>query len=137
MFRPRLSSKVAVVVMILAVGTSYVDAAQRRPSHSLVSSADLSAGDSLFARLWGALVGLWAEEGCSPDPDGRCTTRTTTADNGCTLDPNGRCIKVAPVDTGCTLDPDGRCTTSRTKPTVNADNGCTIDPDGRCLGAPH
>jgi hypothetical protein len=60
-----------------------------------------SAG--LVSRFWGALKAIWAENGCTIDPDGaRCASST-----------NGGTIPVSLAPEGCTIDPDGRCASSR------------------------
>jgi hypothetical protein len=50
----------------------------------------------LLGRSWSFLKGLWSEEGCRIDPDGRCLTGAPQApqprtDTGCMIDPSGRC----------------------------------------------
>jgi hypothetical protein len=74
----------------------------------------------LAAQLWTSLSGLWDENGCSLDPDGRCAggvagAATESLDEGCSVDPDGRCDRGAAnaatesLDEGCSLDPSGRC----------------------------
>ena len=65
-----------------------------------------------FEFLLERLSALWAETGCTFDPNGRCSDRS--APTGCTVDPHGVCRdqgaagKIS-ANTGCTFDPDGRC----------------------------
>jgi len=77
---------------------------------------------SVVARLWSTLVSLWAENGCSLDPNGLCGPASGTG-GGCSIDPNG-CVKAAVLDNGCSLDPNG-CAAA-----VEMDNGCQINPNG-------
>jgi len=52
----------------------------------------------LVAQAWSVLTALWAADGCSVDPSGRCAGPTVSPapptdglDGGCSVDPNGRC----------------------------------------------
>lgn len=55
---------------------------------------------TFWASLGEWLQGLWADVGCSLDPDGRCVEQPRTnsapadseAEVGCSLDPSGRCL---------------------------------------------
>lgn len=72
----------------------------------------------LFARGWAFLLALWAEEGCSLDPHGRCG------------------ISNAPVpilsEAGCEVDPHGGCRTAGAPAPILREGGCSLDPNGRC-----
>lgn len=99
-----------------------------------VSSAQAETWD--FETLWNHLRArisvLWLENGCSLDPDGRCSPQPLApraGDNGCSLDPSGLCNSArAPQTNGCSVDPDGRCAPAP----VPRDNGCSVDPNGFC-----
>ncbi|HEV7672563.1 MAG TPA: hypothetical protein VGS22_28935 [Thermoanaerobaculia bacterium] len=57
------------------------------------------------------------------------------AETGCTFDPNGGCANRGSAPTGCTFDPDAVCR-DRAARSVFANTGCTADPDGRCRDLP-
>lgn len=78
-----------------------------------------SALPDLFARGWSFLSALWAEVGCSIDPNGRC--RESVA-------------RPAPIlsEEGCSLDPHGRCGAAGAPAPILSDAGCMIDPHGGC-----
>ncbi len=69
-----------------------------------------------FGDWLGFLSRLWAPEGCSIDPGGRCTVepKQVVQNNGCSFDPHGGCRESdattpAPRDNGCIFDPGGLC----------------------------
>ncbi len=76
--------------------------------------------------IWARLSALWAEAGCTYDPNGLCRNQAgpggITVETGCIYDPNGHCREEAgPVtritaDTGCTYDPHGGCRESVWEP---------------------
>ncbi len=74
-------------------------------------------------RLRSALGSIWADNGCSLDPNGHCGTAPLV--NGCEADPSGHCGSIW-GENGCELDPNGRCGT------VTLVNVCGIDPSGLC-----
>lgn len=90
---------------------------------------------ALAVQLWDVLVGLWGENGCSLDPDGRCGSGAP-AENGCSLDPSGRCAGSpdrSTAEEGCSVDPNGRRScgpAGATAPLVQ--EGCSVDPSGGC-----
>lgn len=100
--RPRLHRKAAALVLAGALLAPWLSASENRtPARRGRSSAVAQAPWQVLGRLWGALVSVWGENGCSLDPDGRCVSQQgtgggsgsgLTADNGCSLDPDG-CAK--------------------------------------------
>ncbi len=82
-----------------------------------------------FEFLLERLSAIWAETGCTFDPNGGCSDRS--APTGCTVDPDGGCSdRSAP--TGCTGDPNGVCRDQGAARQITENTGCTFDPDGRC-----
>jgi len=75
--------------------------------------------ERLFAGLWGRLAALWAETGCTFDPNGSCRDQTAPAG------PGHRGPSAITANTGLTFDPDGR-----TAP-PSSDTGLIVDPNGR------
>ena len=121
------SSRKAFVVLVAFFLTTTAVSAEPRPGARAHSAriAGLSSVES-FSGFWSVLVGLWAKNGCSADPDGSCLPTAPTK-NGCSLDPDGHCL---PTKNGCQVDPSGRCLPAAT--TTTLDNGCSADPNGRC-----
>jgi hypothetical protein len=95
MNRTFLSRAVLLLVLILLLGVSSAQAAEPRPSTSPAHgvSSGLAAW-GFVAQAWDFLTGIWANNGCGLEPDGRCLPDQGTAaeaDNGCGLEPSGRC----------------------------------------------
>ncbi len=65
-----------------------------------------------FEFLLERLSALWAETGCTVDPHGGCSDRSTP--------------------TGCTFDPDGVCRDQGSARQITENTGCTFDPNGLC-----
>jgi hypothetical protein len=86
-----LRRKALPLLLCAALLASWASAATPKPR----AQTPAPASASLLDRAWSFLQGLWGEEGCRIDPDGRCATGTTQAQPS--------------IDTGCMLDPDGRC----------------------------
>jgi hypothetical protein len=114
-----LRRKTAVLLLGAVLAAPLVSAASPRTFSAQHTTGPLEA---VLTHLWGTLTSLWGENGCSPDPFGGCSGRTTanppvTPDNGCSLDPYGGCAgagqtTVSPgeaLDAGCSPDPYGRC----------------------------
>jgi len=118
---PRFSlSRLACGLLVLSLfAAPTLAAASPAPQTS-----GLAAG---LSSLWSWVMGLWAEEGCYIDPDGRC--RATTQSVPSVQDQ---------VDEGCYIDPHGGCgeSTKSSVPSVpdQLDEGCYIDPSGGCRG---
>lgn len=95
-----------VLVLLIVLATVVTGAAQAAPR-------TLEAPEpSTLSALWewvvswfqpSGLSAVWAEEGCSMDPDGRCRNGATTGE-GSGTDPDG----VTSGDEGSHMDPDGR-----------------------------
>jgi hypothetical protein len=112
-----LRRKTAVLLLGAILATPLVSVASPRA----FSASPGTAGplEALLTHLWGTFTALWSEEGCSPDPYGRCIGRITTSppvtpDNGCSPDPYGGCAGAAAssgetLDAGCSPDPYGGC----------------------------
>jgi hypothetical protein len=116
-----LRRKTAVLLLGAVLATPLVSAASPR---ALPAQRTASLFEAVLARLLGTLTSLWGEEGCSLDPYGGCTRRSTaippvTPDNGCYIDPYGGC-----TGTGG----------AATSPGETLDEGCSADPYGRCSG---
>ena len=114
MSRSRLSRKISALCLALVLCASWSLAAAARQGSMPMRAGSPAASWSALTHFWRSLTSLWAEAGCSLDPDGRCFTGSSqlNTDNGCSADPNGRCITVSSqpkTDAGCTADPDGRC----------------------------
>ena len=82
--------KAALLVLILLLATPVAQAAdpgaRRRRAVSILPG--------LLGQAWEFVTGVWENNGCGIDPDGRCIPEPKTAaeaDNGCGLDPNGGC----------------------------------------------
>jgi hypothetical protein len=76
-----------VVLVLLLAGALASPAAWAAPVGPLKASPF-----DLLAQLWTSLDALWAEEGCSIDPNGGCTPGSPpSTDIGCGIDPNGGC----------------------------------------------
>jgi len=114
-----LRRKAAVLLIGMVLAAPLVSAASPRALPAPRTAGPLEA---FLTQLWGTLTALWGEEGCSPDPYGRCIGRMTTSppvtpDNGCSPDPYGGCARAgkaaaspgATLDAGCSPDPYGRC----------------------------
>jgi len=118
MSSPVLTRAFAVLLLSTALLAPAAFAAPPRlhPAPQTATSTLGSPRDAL-ANLWTSLARLWAEAGCSIDPNGgHCTSAPVhpTGDNGCSIDPSGgHCLgsqSVAPAsDEGCSIDPSGRC----------------------------
>jgi hypothetical protein len=115
--RPALSRILIIALLLIALSVPLAQAAGPGSSRNRSTAGSFFLAD-LLGRAWGGLVGLWL-------------------DNGCILDPNGRC-KAGPAkpatDNGCSADPSGRCATTpaANHPAPTGGNGCSADPDGRC-----
>lgn len=97
----RLLRPLAVLVVVLALGASQIQAAgARRDSGQAVAQRAVSLLDRL-----GAFLG-WTKAGCRIDPLGRCIPEPTTK-AGCRLDPFGHCITEPTTKEGCRIDPFG------------------------------
>jgi len=112
-----LRRKTAVLLIGVALAAPLVSAASPRALPAPRTTGPLEA---VLTHLWGTLTALWGEEGCSPDPFGGCSGRTTAAppvtpDNGCSPDPYGGCAGAGgaaaspgtTLDAGCSPDPYG------------------------------
>jgi hypothetical protein len=81
------------------------------------SPPTLEAAPTVLLRwAWEALTRLWYKNGCTADPNGRCSSMPAPVPhnkNGCRIDPNGQCLPT-PV------------------PAIQGKNGCVIDPNGGC-----
>jgi hypothetical protein len=110
MVRSCLPKAVLLLVLVLILAMP-LQAADSRPVNSGSASVQ-----GILAQIWDFLTGVWAENGCDIDPDGRYA-----------LPPS----PTAQIDSGCDIDPSGRCV-PRPNPTAQLDNGCDIDPNGRC-----
>jgi hypothetical protein len=116
-----LRRKTAVLLLGAVLAAPLVSAASPR---ALPAPRTADPVEALLTHLWGTLTALWGENGCSLDPYGGCSGRTTaspavTPDSGCTIDPYGGC-----AGTGG----------AAASPGETPDEGCTIDPYGRCAG---
>jgi hypothetical protein len=102
MYRPARRRIAALALGALLFAPWASSAAPRSASEplGLHRAAQDSAG--LVTRLWSAFKALWADEGCTIDPDGA----------RCASSPHGSTTPVSPAPNGCTLDPDGRCASS-------------------------
>src|SRR4051812_24797957 len=100
MSRPVLSRALAALLLGAAILAPAISAAPLRP-HPAPLPANLSLGSpwDALAQLWTSLTRLWAEEGCTIDPDGHCKNvlLRPTGDNGCSIDPSGGQCTSAPV----------------------------------------
>ena len=103
--------KIASLLVAVMLAFPLATAAQPRLGSSL--------GD-LFDQLWGSLISIWSENGCTIDPSG-CPSGNggESPDEGCTIDPDGRCLP-------------GAAQTPAVPPRESTDEGCTIDPNGGC-----
>jgi len=118
---PRLSPmRLACGLLVLSLfATPTLAAASPAPQTS-----GLAAG---LSSLWSWVLGLWGEEGCYIDPDGRCRAGMSS-------------VPSAPEsENGCYIDPDGGGCRERTQSTTPSttdklDEGCYIDPSGGCRG---
>ncbi|HXO19546.1 MAG TPA: hypothetical protein VOA87_06430 [Thermoanaerobaculia bacterium] len=112
-----------LVTPLVAAGESRSHGGSASPRAASLTSLDF------LARLWSGLTSLWAEEGCSIDPDGgHCKPGQATppgngtpgsltnarAQEGCSIDPNGGCAGkpganslFVPFGAGCSIDPSG------------------------------
>lgn len=86
------------VLLLFAALLAISAAAFAEPSRATPARGETRATLDLAGRFWHWLTGLWAEEGCILDPDGRCTpgprdgaSSTNHGNAGCILDPNGIC----------------------------------------------
>jgi hypothetical protein len=96
---PRLLTAL-LVAAALSTPAAFPREAPRRESAGEPRATPLAALRNLVPDLWGALMHLWGEEGCSADPyGGRCSSipatpvrPTPTLDSGCSMDPYGNCV---------------------------------------------
>jgi hypothetical protein len=116
---PRPRSRRLLLAVSLAATLTAPSLAAATPRSRPVAP---QASPSPLSTLRNYLLHLWAEIGCTADPNGICTAAAPP--------PQPR------LDTGCTADPNGRCTANPTvaAPQPRLDIGCGADPDGRCTG---
>ena len=84
---PRKTALLLVLILLLATPVAQAEpGAQKSPGVGTLPG--------LLAQAWEFLTGVWENNGCGIDPDGRCVPEPhakAEADNGCGLDPNGGC----------------------------------------------
>ena len=95
----RTTFRRTVVFLLLTAILAAPGAWAAGPLPGTPGRAELPRALDLAGQLWHWLTGLWSDEGCHLDPDGRCIPQpgagaaaTTQTDSGCHLDPDGRCI---------------------------------------------
>lgn len=83
--------RAAILLVLVLVAVPALQAAPNRAEAGPAPSAP--AAWDFFIQIWDFLTGVWSNNGCEVDPDGRCQLRPATIeiDNGCEVDPSGRC----------------------------------------------
>lgn len=102
------------ISMMVALPWSTAASPEAHSSKQAAVSSDLS----LLSNLLRLLTGLWAEVGCTADPDGHGI-----------ISPSFEGGTESQSDVGCGIDPDGHCVSSPS-PRAQSDAGCGLDPSG-------
>jgi hypothetical protein len=90
MVRAFLPKAALLLVLILLLATPVAQAAD--PGAHKSPAVGILPG--LLGQAWELLTGVWENNGCGIDPDGRCVPEQNAkaeADNGCGIDPSGGC----------------------------------------------
>jgi hypothetical protein len=83
---------VLLIVALLFAGST-LQAAPRRADAEPGRTAAAAPAWDLLVQVWDFFTGIWSNNGCEVDPDGRCAPGPALPqiDNGCEADPNGHC----------------------------------------------
>jgi hypothetical protein len=111
MFRYAFRRRLLTLGVALMVALPLCAAASPEARSAQRAAITASGPSTLLSDLWQRLTGMWAEIGC-------------------TIDPNGHCIPQSQGYIGCTFDPDGHCISGPNATHSQSDIGCTIDPSG-------